>query len=374
MAECLNRYPSKRQELEPLLKIALHIQEPPALNLDTRYKKAAKARLLQQIRFSKHKKSRSFTDILSFGLPPQLTWAKVAVSVLVVVILISMLAGGTAYAAQGSVPGDLLYPVKLGTEDARLVIAGDSSAKAKLNMKFAQTRLAEMKQLANTDQEMAELAIGGYYRNLDAARQQIRRITDTSSLTHFLIEASEYIQNQLAFCDSVIDINPAYLGPVIEASTLAVSQQLQVLEMLAQQNILRAAQINLHTMQKRLQRAQAKAHASQYQTMQEVLLQYQQFNQLGKQILQNAQGSDNHIIEIEALSLQSLSSYIDILNSISQEVPQEYESSIVTCKQMTMQFQTQARHRYQEQGNPDVSTVSGIREPGSGAGEPNNGF
>ena len=48
LAECLNRYPSKKQELEPLLKVALNIQEPPAFKLDCSYKQAAKVQLLQQ--------------------------------------------------------------------------------------------------------------------------------------------------------------------------------------------------------------------------------------------------------------------------------------------------------------------------------------
>jgi hypothetical protein len=372
-AECLDRYHSRRRELEPLLKMALNIHKTPAFNLDSSYKQAAKAQLLSQIQSTKQKKSRSFTDIFSFGMPPQLTWARVAVSVLVGVILISMLAGGTAYAAQGSVPGDLLYPVKLGAEDARLLIASDSSAKVKLNLEFAQTRLAEMNELANRDPEGAGVAVDGYHGNLDAAVQQVQRITDTSALTNLLIGASKDMQNQLIFCDSVTDDNPAYLVSVNKASTLAVNQQVQFLEMLAQQNILRAAQINLDAMQNRLQRAQAKANGTQYQKMQEALLQYQQYNQLGKQILQNAQASNNHNTEIEALSLQALLNYLDILNSISQEVPQEYKDSIETYRQMTLQFQTQARHKYQEQGNPDASHGTGAGEPGAGAGEPGAG-
>ncbi|MFC2032321.1 DUF5667 domain-containing protein [Chloroflexota bacterium] len=373
LAECLDRYPSTRRELESLLKMALNIQEPPAFNLDSSYKQAAKAQLLRQIQATNQKKSRSFTDIFSFGLPPKFVWARVAVSVLAVVILISMLAGGTAYAAKGSLPGDLLYPVKIGTEDARLLIAGNSPAKAELNLEFANTRLIEMSKLANRDKGKTGLAVNGYRSNLADAREQIRKISDASSLSNLIDRVLEDVQNQVVFCDSVIDANPAYSGPVNEASTLAINQQVDFLEMLAQQNILRAAQINLDTMQNRLQRANVKAHASQYETMQEALLQYQQFNRLGEQILQSAQTSNNHNTEIEALSLQALTRYLDTLNDISQQVPLEYQSSIETSIQMTLQFQTQARHRYQKQGNPDASPGAGAGEPGSGTGEPGSG-
>ena len=373
LAECLNRYPSKRQELEPLLKVALNVQQPPAFALDSSYKQAAKARLLQQIRASKQNRARSFVDIFSFGLFPRVAWARVAVSALAVMILLSSLAGGTAYAAQSSLPGDLLYPVKIGTEDARLLIAGDNSAKAELNLKFSQARLVEMSKLAARDEEKAGLAVNGYQGNLEVARQQILKITDTSALSNLIDDALVDIQNQTAFCDNVIDTNPKHVGPVNEASTLAINQQIELLKMLTQENILRAAQVNLNTMQNRLQRAQVKANVSQYQKMQEALLQYQEFNRLGEQILQSAQVLNNHSTEIEALTLQSLSSYIDILNSISQQVPSEYQNSVETSRQLTLQFQAQARHRYQKQGNSDASPGSGAGEPGAGAGEPGSG-
>jgi hypothetical protein len=351
LADCLNRYASVRQELEPLLKVALNIKEPQVLNLDSNYKQAAKARLLQQIRTARQKKSRSFTDIFSFGLPARFVWARVAVSIVVVVILVSMLAGGTAYAAQSSLPGDLLYPVKIGTEDVRLLIAGDSAAKAKLNLQFAQTRLEEMSNLAIRNEEKTELAVNGYQANLDAAKEQTRTISDTSSLSNLLDGALANIHNQMVFCDNVIDTDPKYLEPVREASSLTISAQVEFLRMLELQNIVQAAQTNLNAMQNRLQRAHAKAGVNQFQTMQEALLQYQQFNRLGEEILQRAQSANNHSTEIEALSLQALSSYLDTLNSIGQEIPQEYQNTIELCRQTTLQFQTQAGYRYQHQGD-----------------------
>ena len=373
LAECLDRYPSSRSELESLLKIVLNIQEPPGLNLDSSYKQAAKARLLRQIGATRQKKSRSFADILSFGLPPRLVWARVAVSVLAVIIVISMLAGGTVYAAQGSLPGDLLYPVKIGAEDARLLITGDSSAKVQLNLKFAQTRLVEMNELANGDQEKVVLAVEGYKGNLYAAGQQIRRITDISTLPDLLVGALEDIQKQIVFCDSVIDSNPACLGPVSEAGTMAVNQQVEFLEMLTQQDILRAAQINLNSMQNRLQRAQATANANQYQAMQEALFQYQQFNQLGKHILRSAQASNNHNSEIEALCLQMLSGHLDILNSISKLVPQEYQNQIEACRQTAMESQTQARYGSQMQSTHGDEGSSGSGDDSGSGGDGSSG-
>jgi len=395
LAECLDRYNSKRDELAPLLKIALNIHESPAFNLDNSYKQAAKAQLLRRIQDTRQKKSKSLTDILSLGIPPRLTWARAAMSVLVVIILMAMLAGGTAYASQSSLPGDFLYPVKEKTEDARLFIAGDESAKARLNLKFAQTRLDEMNELTSISPERAGLAIDGYKDDLDAAFQHIRQITDTLVQTNLLIQATENMQNQLAFCDSIIDNEPSSSEQVNLACNLSVNRQMQLLELLSQRNTLRATQLNLIAMTNRIQRAQEKVDSNQYYVMQEVLRQYQQFTRLGEQILHDAQASNSNIAEIETLSIQALSSHLDILNSISQNAPLEYQESIENCRQMTQQYQTLAQYTYQEKNSPNSETGgdygnsgaghdepgsgtsdpgTGIGEPGGGAGEPGSSF
>jgi hypothetical protein len=350
LAECLNRYSHQFQGFESLLRMALNIQEPPLFKLDKNYKQAAKAKLLRQIRTTKQQKHRSFTDVFSFGIPLQSTRARIAVSVLTLTILILSVSGGTAYAAQSSLPGDLLYQVKIGTEDARLLIAGDSAAKAELNLRFAQTRLEEMEKLINSDVEEAGLAVNGYQGNLEAARQKIREISDALILSDLLERALNNIRNQTTFCDDINDSNPKYMGPVNEASTLSINEQVELLRLLANQDIFRAIQRNFETMQNRLQRAEEKANGNQYSLMQEALLQYQQFNQLGEQILNDAQADNDNNTEIAALSLQAASSYLYILDSISQRAPQEYQTNIETCRQITLQLQNQARNRYQHQG------------------------
>jgi hypothetical protein len=351
LADCLNRYPTRRRELEPLLKIALNIQGPPSFKLDSNDKQAAKTQLFRQIKRTRQKKYRSIADIFSFGLFPRIAWARVAMSCLVVLTLLSTLGGGTAYAAQSSLPGDLLYPVKTGVEDVRLLVAPDSPAKAELNLEFALTRLVEMSELATGKGGKAELAVEGYRRNLNAAGRQIMRISDAAALPGLLESALENLQDQVVLCDNIMEANPVYSAIVSEASTLAVSEQAALLEMLAQRNILRAAQINLDAMQNRLRRARVTANGDQYQIMQTVLLQYQQLNQLGEEILQIAQATNDHISEIENLSSTALTGYLAILDSILQQAPPEYRNNIDACRQMTLQFQTQAQYRYQRQGS-----------------------
>jgi hypothetical protein len=67
------------------------------------------------------------------------------------VVSISLLFGGagaTAYAAQGSLPGEGLYAVKLWSEQTRLNLATDPEALLELNLLYATRRVEEMRRLA----------------------------------------------------------------------------------------------------------------------------------------------------------------------------------------------------------------------------------
>lgn len=61
-------------------------------------------------------------------------------------LLLVFLTGGTSVFAQGSVPGDLLYPVKRGMEDFRLVFAG-SEDRFIIQQELAEKRIAELKEI-----------------------------------------------------------------------------------------------------------------------------------------------------------------------------------------------------------------------------------
>lgn len=60
-----------------------------------------------------------------------------------------LLCAGTAYAAQGSLPGDLLYPVKTHVnEPVEVALATSATAKANTEARIAETRVAEAQALA----------------------------------------------------------------------------------------------------------------------------------------------------------------------------------------------------------------------------------
>lgn len=69
---------------------------------------------------------------------PALAWAFNGVLALVVVLF------GTATISAGSLPGDLLYPIKLATERVKFLLTFDSEKKAELRLTFSDKRLEEL--------------------------------------------------------------------------------------------------------------------------------------------------------------------------------------------------------------------------------------
>jgi hypothetical protein len=85
------------------------------------------------------------------GISVQFFNRKFAFSTVFALIVVAiMLFGGasaTAYASQSSLPGDALYPIKMGLEQTQISLTNDAYAQAKLHLEFAQRRLEEIKQL-----------------------------------------------------------------------------------------------------------------------------------------------------------------------------------------------------------------------------------
>jgi hypothetical protein len=66
------------------------------------------------------------------------------VAIIVAVVLAFSALGGTAYAAQDSLPGDALYPVKLGVERITMLLQGGDVPRAERTLNFADKRVREM--------------------------------------------------------------------------------------------------------------------------------------------------------------------------------------------------------------------------------------
>jgi hypothetical protein len=92
------------------------------------------------------------------------------VAVLLAVVLVTAaLGGGVIWAASDSLPGDLLYPVKLVTEDVRLALVSAPGAKVDLALGFVEERAGEVKALAVAGRRVPDEAIARMERHIERA-------------------------------------------------------------------------------------------------------------------------------------------------------------------------------------------------------------
>lgn len=107
-------------------------------------------------------------------------------NMLIPMLLIAALLGGGAgatYASQSSLPGDVLYPVKIASEKVQTALVVDDVKEADLHLKFSSERLEEVEELAQKGEkspELVKLAVDNYKTEL-AQVQTILNSAPTNS-------------------------------------------------------------------------------------------------------------------------------------------------------------------------------------------------
>ena len=138
--DCLKTYPKQASELEPLLKTSSAlIQRSPAIQPDSEFKAEVHSQL-QRMLYAKLEKAGKKARVPVWHRK----WA-VAVASVLIIFLASV---GVVAASINALPDESLYPVKLATEQVRLMAAFSDVDKAKLHLQFAERRAGEMVEMA----------------------------------------------------------------------------------------------------------------------------------------------------------------------------------------------------------------------------------
>ena len=99
------------------------------------------------------------TSRVGIGYWWNIAWARAVAIAVTVILVISATSTGTAYAAQSSLPGDILYSVKFGTEQLQRIITFDDAKEVELELKFANIRLDELQELVSMPLEQIAIPI-----------------------------------------------------------------------------------------------------------------------------------------------------------------------------------------------------------------------
>lgn len=124
--------------------------------------------------------------------------------ILPLLIIIGLLGGGAGatYASQASLPGDVLYPVKLVTERAQVALTVDDTKEAALHLKFSSERLEEVEELAHEgkkDPEIVKIAVENYKSELAQAQAVLSDTSVETEQDHIAREISDTMsKNKIA--------------------------------------------------------------------------------------------------------------------------------------------------------------------------------
>ena len=158
---CLEPYPKAADRLEPLLRAAEHSQSIPKPEVSQEAREQGLERFMAAVgKLPEHKKpilnrteaaNRRFLGRVAawfnglFTIEKEKAKMKLAYRAAIVVSLLVLIGGFfTVNASAGSLPGDTLYGVKRGWEQARLALAFDEESQQSLENKFKEERLEEV--------------------------------------------------------------------------------------------------------------------------------------------------------------------------------------------------------------------------------------
>ena len=228
----LARYPESASELRPLLEMAAWMGSArAALEPRAGYVRASRARLVGRI--------------AELGAAPPLSWwerlglwwsglfvggRRTALQLAVVVVMLACLvlgSSGMAYASQGSLPGDALYPVKLGVEQVQLWANLDPVEEVRLHMRFSQERVEEIEELVKLGryQDM-KTALASYSEHVDQALLSLEELAALDPVaTAELAAAMQSIYHHQARSLTLLAVRAGKIASAILESAASIAEE-----------------------------------------------------------------------------------------------------------------------------------------------------
>ena len=137
---CVADYPEYAVELRDALSAAAVVDRAFAFQPDASRKRAARLRFHDAI--DRRRRRRNWWRLPIGGLVS--TGPRIAATALVVVLALAGSGTGTVLAAEGSGPGEILYPVKRATERIQLAFAVTEERESRLRAKLMERRMKEL--------------------------------------------------------------------------------------------------------------------------------------------------------------------------------------------------------------------------------------
>lgn len=169
--------------------------------------------------------------------------------VLATLSIFGIVAGGSIVsvsAAEQSLPGDFLYPVKLVSEQTQLIFAKSKSEKLRLKTGFVERRVKEIQAVAASDEpkktERLKVATDTLRRDLDTVKYQLGEVSDggidhDGISLHEVVEAAKLVDKKSTEVVATLkDVKPSLplesQSRVTEVETAAVATGVKAVQVL----------------------------------------------------------------------------------------------------------------------------------------------
>ncbi|RJQ40696.1 MAG: hypothetical protein C4555_01120 [Dehalococcoidia bacterium] len=220
LEDCVRRYPGLADEMRDLLAVAesIHQQRPV---ISPQFKSYARSRIFAGD--SPAPLPRERQGVIGWLNPLTLTnGIRVPVAVLLAVFAVAGSGVTIAYASQSSLPGEVLYPVKISSENVRLAFTVTPESKAKLNLELAGRRVEEAVTQSVRGQDVSGTTAQAVARHLDAVIKEIESLDNEEKSKSLISQLSVSTINQQATLSQLIAETPeskhAALEETIDAS------------------------------------------------------------------------------------------------------------------------------------------------------------
>jgi Domain of unknown function (DUF5667)/Domain of unknown function (DUF5666) len=189
---CLDRYPRHADRLRPLLTLADKVRKTPQLPPRPWPQATAWQRVRQRAADLRSSEPRPVRVNVPYG-----AWLRpVAITVAVVAALFGTV-GGTALAAQNSLPDSPLYRVKLATEEVRLLLVFDDTRKAEILIEQSDERMEEILTMTRQDEPIPGNVLSALRSRNERAADILADHPEETDLRDTLVEQSEAQEGNL---------------------------------------------------------------------------------------------------------------------------------------------------------------------------------
>jgi hypothetical protein len=214
--DCLNQYPSSREELEPMLRTALRLRQARRYGPSTAFRANAQIRIRKRLQSSRRSpslaKSTQSSTLQKRGTIalPQMRLAGSLIPLLLISLFIIGAGGGIAFAADHARPGDVLYQVDRAIEHIRIQLENDVQQMVRLHLQFADERLKEVVELVEQgDAKDLSSALADYKEQIVATAPLIQQAQiEGKDINNLIIETSDMIDAQKKKLQDLIEESP----------------------------------------------------------------------------------------------------------------------------------------------------------------------